>query len=243
MKSVNCLVKCKCGCGELFMVNDSRGRKRKFIQGHNAKLNPPMKGRTHTKKAKEKLSKLNTGKKLSIKTRKKMSDQMSGEKHYFYGKKHSYETKKKIGEASKGRVGYWLNKKRNITPEWREKMRVGLKLTCRKIEYRIKKRNDQLGSKGSNWKGGITSKNSKIRHSLHTKLWREAVFERDNWTCQKCFNRGGKLRAHHIKNFSEWSELRFSIDNGITFCQHCHVRFHKIYGLVRNNEKQIKEYL
>lgn len=53
------------------------------------------------------------------------------------------------------------------------------------------------------------------------RLWREAVFARDNWTCQKCKIMGGELNPHHIKNFAECPELRTSIENGITLCEKC----------------------
>ncbi len=83
------------------------------------------------------------------------------------------------------------------------------------------------GDKHPNWKGGITSINQKIRHSLEFKLWRTAVFERDNYTCIWCGDKNGNgkaviLNADHIKPFYAYPELRFAIDNGRTLCISCH---------------------
>ncbi len=94
-----------------------------------------------------------------------------------------------------------------------------------------------------NWKGGISPENKKIRRSLEFKIWRESVFSRDNWTCQKCMVKGGNLHPHHIYNFSDHIELRFELTNGITLCKKCHNSFHKIYGLFCNNKTQLDKYI
>lgn len=71
-----------------------------------------------------------------------------------------------------------------------------------------------------------TPEKTRIRGSIEYRLWREAVFARDNWTCQKCSSRGGVIHAHHIKTFSDYPELRTSIENGITLCKKCHKIHH-----------------
>ena len=57
---------------------------------------------------------------------------------------------------------------------------------------------------------------------VEDKEWRTKVFKRDNWTCQECFKRGGKLQAHHITPYKENTELRHDINNGKTLCVECH---------------------
>lgn len=85
---------------------------------------------------------------------------------------------------------------------------------------------------------------SKIwKNRIEYKNWRKAVFERDNWTCQKYKERGGELHPHHVRNFAEHSELRFDVNNGITLSVKAHREFHKIYGKRGNTLAQIEEFL
>jgi hypothetical protein len=106
-----------------------------------------------------------------------------------------------------------------------------------------KKRPDISGENCYNWRGGTTKENLLLRRSAEFKRWRERVFERDNWMCQKTKVNGCTLHPHHIKNFAEHPELRFDIDNGITLSEESHKLFHKIYGRKNNNVEQLKEFL
>lgn len=109
---------------------------------------------------------------------------------------------------------------------------------CNKCSHIISR-----GIKSNLWKGGISSENQIIRHSIEFRLWREAVFARDNWTCQKYGIRNNKLHPHHIRNFAEEKDLRFAIDNGITLSDIAHREFHKRYGVKNNTKSQIEEFL
>ena len=94
---------------------------------------------------------------------------------------------------------------------------------CYGLWQRIYRREEN----NSQWKGGLTNKHLLIRGSANYADWRKAVFERDNYICQKCGdNRGGNLRAHHIKSFSKYPEWRLKFNNGITLCEVCHRREH-----------------
>jgi 5-methylcytosine-specific restriction endonuclease McrA len=73
-----------------------------------------------------------------------------------------------------------------------------------------------------NWQGGITPEHRAIRASYATIKWRKAVFERDNYTCQKCGKHGGELNADHELPFALFPALRFEVLNGRTLCKPCH---------------------
>lgn len=91
------------------------------------------------------------------------------------------------------------------------------------------KKYDRSGPNNSNWKGGVGGENARIRRSAEYKSWRESVFSRDDWTCQKCGARSKKgspvlIEAHHIKSFAMHPEARLDINNGMTLCKKCHYK-------------------
>jgi len=154
-------------------------------------------------------------------------------KIYKLGKGHpqSEETKRKIGNSKTGAL------RGPFSDEWRKNLslaqkRVGNKPPSAKgkkcsLEHRKILSESKKGSKNPAWKGGKINPNLLLRHSLEYKLWRKAIFERDNYTCVWCGARSGEgnpvvLHAHHKKPFSKYPDLRFAIDNGITLCKPCH---------------------
>jgi hypothetical protein len=140
------------------------------------------------------------------------------------GRVVSEETRKKISEGNKGK------KKSSEHIKNLSNSHKGLKQTQEQIAKRVIKISGELSGQ---WKGGITPINHKIRTSLEYKLCRTAVYERDNYTCVWCGQRGGKLNADHIKPFCLYPELRFAIDNGRTLCVDCHKKIG--WNLFREN--------
>lgn len=129
--------------------------------------------------------------------------------------KHTQEAKTKISDNN---ARYWLGKKKpgvggrkpggTRSPEEIEKFRATIKL-----KYDLLGRKEPLAVQ--------------IRKSLEYRLWRKAVFERDDYTCVNCGARNGEgvtvvLQADHIKPFHSHPELRLAIDNGRTLCLGCH---------------------
>lgn len=92
------------------------------------------------------------------------------------------------------------------------------------------------GNSHPNWRGGITSEIMKIRGSPSMRIWRLNVFARDDYTCQICEVKGGRLAADHIMPFALHPEVRFSTFNGRTLCKTCHNQ----YGAKVRNGRQIK---
>ena len=125
------------------------------------------------------------------------------------------ETKEKM---SKNSAKYWLGKK--LSDEHKKKVSIA---TTGKKNGNWGNPSGIKGARAGGWKGGITAKHLLIRTSKEYKLWRTAVFERDDFTCIWCGDdKGGNLEADHIKPFAQYPELRFAIDNGRTLCHNCH---------------------
>ena len=94
-----------------------------------------------------------------------------------------------------------------------------------------------------------------VRHSDKYKQWRQNIFERDNYTCQQCGQRGGNIVADHIEAFSLlWisnnietfneallcNEL-WNLDNGRTLCNKCHEMTDNYGGNSTKINRKIKQ--
>jgi len=87
------------------------------------------------------------------------------------------------------------------------------------------------GKNHPRWQGGKSLETQRARAKTVYKKWREAVFKRDNYTCQKCKRRSKKgerieINAHHIEHLAINKEKRYDINNGVTLCVECHRKEH-----------------
>lgn len=100
--------------------------------------------------------------------------------------------------------------------------RYNKKKFCTRKCYSVVAAEQQRGKRSHRWKGGLTRPEIILRNSLEYGDWRTAVFQRDDYICQLCFERGGKLAAHHIREYAKHPDLRLQVSNGITLCWPCH---------------------
>lgn len=133
------------------------------------------------------------------------------------GHRQSEESRRKMSIAKKGKES--ANKKPDVFISCAQ---CGIKKKIRpgalgKMKCCSKPCADKYKDKGK------TPEAQKIRMSREYKEWREAVFNRDDWTCQICGDRGGELNADHIKKFADFPDIRFDVDNGRTLCRECHL--------------------
>ena len=175
---------------------------------------PWNKGKTdvYSKETKEAMSKT-TFKEGHTPWNKGKTGIFSGDKNPFYGKQHSEKTKKKISEINKGNT-YCLGK--YPSEETRLKM------------SKVRK-GKQKGENNPAWKGGVTPLNNLIRKTEEYKKWAISIYKKNRYICQKCGIKceSKNIIAHHIKSFTYFPKLRFDINNGITLCRSCHIKYHK----------------
>ena len=101
------------------------------------------------------------------------------------------------------------------------------KFENRKIDYKDTAKKISAVQQGisiEDWKGFISTEDRRLRNSAKYSIWRSACMLRDDFTCQECGERGCFLEVHHIKSWRDYPELRFNINNGITYCKECHIK-------------------
>jgi hypothetical protein len=206
---------CKCGCGNITDIArrnwKSRGIRKgehlNFIHGHN------QKGKRHSQETIDKMSKAQKG-------------HLPGPSSFKKGHDVPEEWRRKSSEKMKGRPG--PNKGKPVGEETKRKLSLTITGT------HLSKKRESIGMRGEkhwNWKGGVTAQIDKLRKSDEYKQWRESVYRRDKWTCQRCGRKIKPITAHHIKSFTGFPDLRFEVTNGTTLCRSCHIKEHAEIGV------------
>lgn len=101
------------------------------------------------------------------------------------------------------------------------------------------------GPNNPNWKGGTSRL---YRQEVEYKEWRKAVWKKDNYTCQGCGAKSTKekpLHAHHIKEYAQYPDLRYVVENGTLLCKKCHTLTHQaryaLNALVKEGRLEVRE--
>lgn len=101
----------------------------------------------------------------------------------------------------------------------------------------------QTGPNNPAWNAELSDEDRVDRRTLdHIKKWAADVKCRDDFTCQLCLDRGGKLHSHHLDSYREHPDRRADITNGVTLCVQCHKAFHAKYGQKVTYEWQYHEF-
>lgn len=174
-------------------------------------------------------------------------------KHIFCCRKCANEGKK--GKLANNALGVYYqthpHKLDNLKPGWNKGMHWSEETKAKMSEV---KKGICFNTGRTHFKKGMIpwnkdkgllpiSEKRRIRSSIEYGLWRNAVFARDGYTCQKTGIRGGNLVAHHIDSFANFPEIRLAIDNGITLSKKAHRDFHVKYGFKNNTREQLLEFL
>ena len=211
------------------------------------------------------------GWKLSDKVKEKMSiiAKRNGYGKWMKGKKSPISVNRKISKTMKQYRSEHCNSIKKLCLTCSKEISV---FNCRKhitkfCSFKCKgiyMSKHRLGKNNSCWRGGITSLSKLIRCLDESTKWRKSVFQRDNFTCQICNIKGGKLHAHHskksfkqlfqefLKEYSQFSPIDdketlirlaitykdfWDISNGQTLCEGCHLS----RKIVMDNDHKIKE--
>jgi hypothetical protein len=207
---------------------------------HKKKISESNTGRIKSEEECKNISGGLKGKPKSEEHKQRLSESLMGHTPWNVGVSPSEETRKKIGKSHIGMITPpEVRLKQSVSMIGNIPWNVGISPSK---ETKQKMSDSHKGEKSPMWKGGITPLNRAIRRLPEYDLWISSIFERDNYTCQKCNKHGGDLNAHHIKEFSRIIEENkissteeallceelWDLNNGITLCIKCHKKEHSI---------------
>jgi len=183
---------------------------------------------------------MNKGSKMTKKQRDRVSNGHKGQIPWNKGKKMPKEFCDKIRKANKKGICGMLGKKHSKDTKKLQSKNNNTKLLWENKEYRQmmsdSHKGKMLGKDNPAYIDGRKPLVMRIRNHWMTENWRKSIFERDNYTCQDCKERGKELEAHHIYPFSKIitkykidtlkkaidCNLMWDTNNGKTLCKKCH---------------------
>lgn len=190
------------------------------------KIRKALRGKPFTLERRMNISKALTGRKMSEECKEKIRLSMLGKPKSLLHRLH-------IAWAQTGVA------RPPLSSEWKLKISLAGRGLKRSVETRRRLSEAHSGENNHFWKGGITPLHRRLRQTSKYAEWRTAVYERDDYTCQQCGQKGGRLNADHVKSFSDHPELRCILSNGRTLCESCHRKtdtFGWKSGWLRNKE-------
>jgi len=102
----------------------------------------------------------------------------------------------------------------------------------------------RIGENNSRYNHELTKEEREDNRQTFENLeWRKNIYEKFDYTCVICDNRGYKINAHHLNGYHWDKENRFNINNGVVLCKDCHILFHQIYGHKHNTKEQFEEFM
>src|SRR5258708_5525731 len=126
------------------------------------------------------------------------------------GNKHTEETKIKMRASAHP----WNKGKRGMySKQSLQQMRIAKLGKPHSLKSREQRRIFTLGKLNPNYKHGKSRESARHYNDSRYKLWREAVYKRDNYTCQDCGKHGVYITAHHIKSWVRYRHLRYELSN------------------------------
>lgn len=176
-----------------------------------------------------------------------------GHKNYLLS--HTVKTKERLRAVNLGKKASEATKKKlSILFKGKPNAKISEALKGKKLSLNTRRKisESHRGEKAYNWQGGITRITLQIRGCFEYRQWRSDIFTRDEFICQKCGVKGGKLNAHHKKEFSKiirendiktleealsCDEL-WNINNGITLCDKCHKQI-KCWVSEKSNNRSV----
>lgn len=203
-----------------------------------AQMSASRTGRKHSEETKAKMSACRKGRRHTEETKQKLSIAKKGKPNGCLGRPRTEETKRKISLAHKGKSTG------PFSPERRAEMsaaRKGIAPSNLDALHKLQVGRPRPDTVIRNLvtSKGITAISKRVRGYAKYAQWRTSIFQKDDYTCQQCGKRGGRLQAdhypetfssllrrHNITNYDDamkCDEL-WEIGENRTLCVACHLK-------------------